>query len=306
MLTRASIIALSMALAACGGGGGSGGSDFTPTPAPTPTNDSLADLDTTETFPIAAAGVTVSVIPNTTPTETVLISEGQTGFNGGGSVRYDAAADSFTFTPPTSLTGETITVGPGDFTSEDNIYFNYAQDGVTVKIVKPDNTFQAVSYTSFGIWASTDNSQNSLTVNYALFGVETVLGDMPQTGSANYNGFAVGSLSTDDSGESFFNLVGQANFTANFSAASLTGRMELVQQDSSGTLLPWQIVDMTASIASGGNTFSGTTAGVDDTSLTGAVNGAFFGPAAGELGGTFDLSNGSDFAVGAFVGAQTN
>jgi len=52
------------------------------------------------------------------------------------------------------------------------------------------------------------------------------------------------------------------------------------------------------------NSFSGDLRGLDDPSLTGGYEGAFFGPGAAEAGGTFTFSNDDIAASAGFVGPR--
>jgi hypothetical protein len=78
------------------------------------------------------------------------------------------------------------------------------------------------------------------------------------------------------------------------------------QRQTPAVLLPWNDVSVNASIAAGTNKFSGTT-GVTSTpqntfslkgSAIGSINGAFYGPAAEELGAIWTLSDGTISAIG--------
>ena len=71
----------------------------------------------------------------------------------------------------------------------------------------------------------------------------------------------------------------------------------------------WNDVSITANIAAGSNTFNGTTAAASAPGLpmslsgsaVGKINGAFFGPAAQNLGAVWSLSDGTGSAIGTVV-----
>jgi hypothetical protein len=73
---------------------------------------------------------------------------------------------------------------------------------------------------------------------------------------------------------------------------------------------PWNDVSVNASIAAGTNKFTGTTAVTSvpegmfslNSSATGSINGAFYGPAAENLGAVWTLSDGKNSAIGAVSG----
>ena len=74
--------------------------------------------------------------------------------------------------------------------------------------------------------------------------------------------------------------------------------------------LKWNDVSFSASIGTGTNRFSGTTAATSAPgtgfslagSATGTINGAFFGPAAQNVGAVWTLGDGSISAIGTIAG----
>jgi len=75
---------------------------------------------------------------------------------------------------------------------------------------------------------------------------------------------------------------------------------------------PWNDVSVGAAIAAGTNRFGGTTAVTSSPansfslkpSAAGSVNGAFFGPAAQQLGAVWTLSDGTISALGSVTAAH--
>lgn len=102
-------------------------------------------------------------------------------------------------------------------------------------------------------------------------GVPTVT--MPATGIGTYNGTATGTVFNNGVTSS-----ATGNFSESYNFATLTG---------TATISNFDHASYTAPLTGSGNTFSGALSGA---SRNGSINGGFFGPAAGEVGGTFSLS----------------
>lgn len=143
---------------------------------------------------------------------------------------------------------------------------------------------------------------------------------MPATGSATYSGGATGyvvqpsTINSNNVGQFY----GASSLTANFATNAITGAITAIQAYSpigSGNSQPYlgTINDIGLSGTISGSAYSGT-AGVtgsagtafDISGATGSLTGAFYGPAAEETAGVFDLSGGTNETtlVGSF-GAKT-
>jgi hypothetical protein len=135
---------------------------------------------------------------------------------------------------------------------------------------------------------------------------------MPTTGTANYAA-AGGVVGTVAAGGSEAALSGDAAFAVDFGTGAITGALTNISASSAAGSAPWNDVSVNASIASGTSSFGGTTSAASATAGThalkasakGAIQGAFFGPSANELGAQWSLSNGdgSGSALGV-VGAK--
>jgi hypothetical protein len=144
------------------------------------------------------------------------------------------------------------------------------------------------------------------------FGYETPGSSMPKTGTANFTGLASASVFKPASGTILeTSISGNANLSADFSSGQVTGALtQMKQYDGLGTspyhFLQWNDVSLNASIAPGSNRFSGSTAATSAPgtgfslagSATGHIDGAFYGPAAQNLGAVWSLSDGSASALG--------
>src|SRR6185369_7764199 len=147
-----------------------------------------------------------------------------------------------------------------------------------------------------------------------LYGYETPATAMPTTGQANFFGGASvdvfapadGHILESDLGNG--PIWGNASLSVNFSSGSITGALTNMRTVGNPVVtFPWNDVTVNASIAAGTNKFSGTTAVTSapqnmfslKASATGSINGAFYGPAAEELGAIWTLNDGAISAIGA-------
>jgi hypothetical protein len=149
-----------------------------------------------------------------------------------------------------------------------------------------------------------------------LFGYETPAAAMPTTGTASFSGTADATVFKTVGGNILGTSVdGRADVSVNFSSGQVTGALTHMQQFdglSPSGYLPWNDVSLSASIATGTNRFSGSTAATSAPSstfsllgsATGHVDGAFYGPAAQNLGAVWSLSDGSASAIGTITAKQ--
>jgi hypothetical protein len=154
-----------------------------------------------------------------------------------------------------------------------------------------------------------------------LYGYETAVSALPTTGQADFSGWAFvnvyapvdGHILASDLGNGA--IQGQASFTVDFASGNMTGaftKMRIATTTNPAVLLPWNDVSVNASIMAGTNKFSGATAVTSTTEntfsfkgpATGRINGAFYGPAAEQLGAIWTLSDGKLSAVGGVVAGR--
>ena len=195
-----------------------------------------------------------------------------------------------------------------NFANRENIVNNL--DGVLV----------GYSYVAAGGWDVRTNSLTAtgplLSSTAFLFGYETPGSAMPTTGTAAFTGQAGAGVFKPVNGTILeTSISGNANLSANFSSGQVTGALTKMQQwdglsySSSQGSLPWNDVSLNASIAPGTNRFSGSTAATSapgtsfslSGSATGHIDGAFYGPAAQNLGAVWSLSDGNGSALGTIV-----
>jgi hypothetical protein len=170
-----------------------------------------------------------------------------------------------------------------------------------------------LSYVVMGAWIQRPTaSPTPLQSQTAfVFGYETPSTAMPTTGTAAFAvtpGSATAYIYKTVGGEvQGAYAEGNAAFTVNFSSGQVTGSLTNMQL--LNTKQQWNDVSATAGISPGTNRFSGTTAVTSSpgtsmslsSSASGRVDGAFFGPAAQNLGAVWSLSDGTVSALGTIV-----
>jgi hypothetical protein len=221
-------------------------------------------------------------------------------------VVYDSVADSWT-----------VNIGGADYLltwnaapTDQNYFCDVAGGTCTLPAdtnIGLANSFSTITkYGQFAaVWYELDNvTDSSGAVLLAHTGLRTPVGDMPNSGSATYEGDAFAFL---DRGAKKQSVQGEgtvtvtANFGSSTNTVDLTGSLTM---DATGVAEGGETMYGTAAIAtmtgSGnitGNEFTGTIttdltnmAGASDTTLNGTMAGAFYGPAADEVVGYFDAS----------------
>jgi hypothetical protein len=174
------------------------------------------------------------------------------------------------------------------------------------------DTFCGLSYVVMGTWLQRANqpSNTGTLQNVApfVFGYETPQTAMPTSGTAAFSGQA-GSVNATiykpvngEIQEAYAS--GTPSISVNFGSGSVSG--SFTQMRMSNSQLPWNDVSVAGNIAMGTNKFSGTTAATSapgtlmslSGSATGSINGAFYGPAAQNLGAVWSLSDSTGSALG--------
>jgi hypothetical protein len=150
-------------------------------------------------------------------------------------------------------------------------------------------------FLSWGKWTSSvvdprDNSKTLTAFGTYVAGTQTTAMQMPQTGSATYNGIMSGNVNGSPSttsgsyqmGWNFANRAG--NFNGNFDGRTYNGAMSAVP-------------------GSAGVNFAGPLSGGD---RSGSANGSFFGDGAKNQGGAFSIGNARSRyqATGIFAGQR--
>ncbi|MEL6790991.1 MAG: transferrin-binding protein-like solute binding protein [Pseudomonadota bacterium] len=171
--------------------------------------------------------------------------------------------------------------------------------------IRGNNPGVEPSYVILGLWnvLPVNNPDTDVTFGASVFGLQTPVEEIPNTGTASYDTTIGGYVHRD--GDRVF-LTGSVNLTADFSTRLVNYDVQtvLATPNTDGTSLFTPFADLAGSGAIEANRFDGTLVGTDDRSLRGTVDGAFFGPGAVEVGGTLQFGNDDIQAVGGFVGTR--
>ncbi|MDE0333083.1 MAG: transferrin-binding protein-like solute binding protein, partial [Nitrospinae bacterium] len=191
------------------------------------------------------------------------------------------------------------------------------QDGDLIHLLLQYNQFNFLQHVDVNGWIhhEGDDVEMGSYWGYSVHGEQTAPENLPSTGSATYKGrFRADIWSADDhdsnTGRTRFQSSGDSSLTleANFGNGGISGRIERLVVRRPGESSDSPLADSNAIDISGGaitgNTFTANWAGEDtdmssapeDTvrGFSGTMNGAFYGPAAEEVGG---LMNGSRAAT---------
>jgi hypothetical protein len=174
-----------------------------------------------------------------------------------------------------------------------------------------------LNYTAHGVWSYAAGPGTGVTyIGVTAVGSGTPIAAVPTAGSANYSGgtvgfyYAPGHAGTATTGS----LIGQIAISVNFTTGGVSGTVNSVIAD---LKTPWNDLSLSANInrLAGNASFNGTTgtsgppadAGTAgfSSAATGQLAGAFFGPNAEEVGGSWTLTDpnaagGGKTAFGAF------
>lgn len=269
-------------LTACGGGGGGGGPSYLyydPSFIGGPNVTATATLYSRRVISQEVGGVPTSMSDAGTGTDSL-----RANFDANSEVSSISLSNQYgtaTFTPDQIASGGSSSAG-----------------GQTINYVIGLNGGASFAtydlnddYMDFGSWSL--GQQSGTGTRYSSFfvaGYETPLASMPLSGTANYTGLSTGVFF--DRTDSSVYAVGSTNFSASVSFASSsmslsTTSTELVDL---ATLIstPSSQFNFAGSGSISGNSFSGSLALARGE--TGAFSGKFFGPSAGNLGGTFGFS----------------
>ena len=182
---------------------------------------------------------------------------------------------------------------------------------ITFSTATGDALFLGLSYVSTGQWAqrSSTTSPNLLSSGVYVFGYQTPQAAMPTGGTAVFSSTATTIATiykTVGTEIQSAHITGNASITADFGSGAINGSFTQMKVTNTEH---WNDVSVTANIASGSNTFSGSTAAASapgapmslSGSAVGKINGVFFGPAAQNLGAVWSLSDGTGSALGTVV-----
>ncbi|MEM7568582.1 MAG: transferrin-binding protein-like solute binding protein [Pseudomonadota bacterium] len=300
---RPLLLTASALLSACGGGfaGNTGGGGLGPG-QPTQNQD-LSNLVVSQSFETASVAIVGNLAVGTgTPTS---FSTAQADFGTQVQLDYDAGDDSYTVSINQGGISRTETFGPGDIdaAASSNVFTGYTRGDQIFALLRPDNPTQPLSFVGYGAWQESTTQGASVLFQTAFFtyGILTAANDIPRQDSAQYSGFVDGFWNP---GDGLHVLSGTANFDANFGNNLISGTLVMSGESiTDASVRAFGTFDAVGTISASENEFSGTLQNRVSATNTGFFDGAFFGPNAEELGGSFRLT-GFGEAAGVFVGAS--
>ncbi len=174
--------------------------------------------------------------------------------------------------------------------------------------LRANNSGVETNFVTLGLWETTpvNGTENDVTFGSTVFGSLTPADEVPVTGTATYNttigGFVLRNAVTEE-------LRGGITINADFGTRLIDFFVDsdIATTNFDGTTLFTPFATLSGEgLLTGGNRFDGSLIGTTDTTLRGAIDGAFFGPRAVEIGGSFTFGNDNVSAAGSFVGVDTS
>jgi hypothetical protein len=268
-----------------------------PPPAPPPpatgNNSSLADLKFSESFANDAATASASFpTSGATPTATAQSTTG--------TIAYDAAARSYTLSVQNrSLTFTPADIDPASTTATLTVYKKV--NGTTTDTLTLTNPGSSgrFTYTWVGgaFWQRTVQGAAAIggSLDALAYGVKTPGSALPRTGQAEY---AVDLIGVQSGQADVVGVTGQGLMQVDFARGAITTVGTLTAPVSGPTVFSSE-----ARLASSGNAFAGTFRYSDFGEFSGSIAGAFYGPAAQEVGAAYQARAADGrVAVGVLIG----
>lgn len=170
-------------------------------------------------------------------------------------------------------------------------------DGVPAYAVTTMTEDDGYNYLAWGVWSTETVGTPNKTVldgSHWIAGRLTPTVDMPTTGTATYSGQVRGMASESGGVHS---LNGTINLNANFETGNITGQLDIRY---AATGAAYAVTNLSG-VSISGNSFAGSLSGSNNT---GAINGSFYGPAANEVGGNWEVNKTGSSAAGVFSGKR--
>jgi len=145
-------------------------------------------------------------------------------------------------------------------------------------------------YQTFGIW-QTGRGTGAGTAGAFSVGAQTAGANIPNSGTATFRGHSLGSA-VDRDGQDY--LAGaDATLSADFASRTVGFRTDntVIVEPDSGIVGDAPSLDMTGTMAYGGNSNRLIGSASTASGMTGTLEGRFYGPQANEVGGLFILSD---------------
>jgi hypothetical protein len=319
-----SAAAATLALASC-----SGSDDPTPTPSPTPTPTPTPTASPTYTaFPLAAAAEfsTINAATSYTgdPAGAVTLGVASTEAM---STRVRLATSNAIATATYVIRENTeesrfvnanVTVQPAPTVTE--FVFRTTDAATAGKFSQleflnntipsqvTNNANLALTNVSYANWWRGDSTTGAKRIATTVFGYQTVLTDMPTTGIQAYTSSVVGKLvSVNGAATTIARVGGTVTVSVNFSTGLVDLTLTLNQTpEGGGATTAYGTFTAQGAIPVGQNQFSGSFTG--SATLSGTVQGGFFGSQAKEVGiafaGSGTVGGGTQRLVGVVVGKK--
>lgn len=303
LLISLSVLSTSVLLVGCGGGGSSSVKSVVVAPT-TITTNSFVSLNaiSNEVNYVAIGAAAISTVD-------LGISQTSTA-----NLTYDAGGNltKLVITTPnsapgssiswSSISGDTSTAVPS---TTDHIVLSNTGNNYSVLMIDPNTS--AFDYQAFGAWR-TGNGTSTGKLGVLSAGLRTDVASVPTTAApATFTGKLLG-VHVDAVGLGNF-VTGDVSITSDFAARTLafsTSGTSTINP-ASGVTSAASNLDLagTLSYGAGANLFSGSVSAVG-AGLTGTASGAFYGPAAEEVGGAFNVkaASGVEFYSGSFGAKQ--
>lgn len=168
------------------------------------------------------------------------------------------------------------------------------------------NSGITTNYVALGIWNNPPavGAAGDISYGVTIYGSATPPGELPDAGTATYNTTIGGWLLRQNKVEE---LRGGVTLAVDFSRRNINAQVDssIVVSGPSGEDIFTDFARLSGDgEISNQNRFFGDLRGVDDPTLVGGFEGAFYGPAAAEAGGTFTFSNSDVAAAAGFVGPR--
>lgn len=160
-------------------------------------------------------------------------------------------------------------------------------------------------YVALGVWGVAPSAVASGDAVYGttVFGKNTPINDIPNTGSATYTGTLIGWMLRENKVEQ---MRGGVTIGADFAKNAVTFGVDakIAINGPGGVTTYSDIAKLTGGGNIIGNRYFGGIASEDDPSLRGDLDGAFFGPQAKQTGGSLTFGNDEIAASGGFIGTR--
>jgi hypothetical protein len=292
-------MAAALMAAACGGGGGGASQPILPPPPPSPPaapNTSLLNLTSSEDFTnVSATGSAIFPKSGTGQTASATF--------GSATIHYDVGANSYALTTG----GRSQTFAPANIDTADSSALATAylktNGGTTdsLTLTKPGTSGPLTyKYVGGAFWQRTIDGPSSVSgsLDAIAYGVATLDGAVPRTGTAEYTVDLLGAEATTGG---VVGITGTGVTQVDFTRGVLVTHGTAKQGSTPGQFA--SPFSSEAKLSSNSNNFDGTFRWSDFGDFVGQLKGKFFGPNAEEIGASFFAANGtSRVAVGTILG----